>query len=187
MSERKDTITPANARLLSQRVAQTLDLAFPDQDTRLTVNGYDVLLEAPCPSPAVDNGLWIRWDGPEGDVIIGFHTQHSHFGPWDEFSDQQARMDAILAALADGIAAAREFLTERQVVVSWFSNGEVWTATRDVPEHALTAIREGTPEIFNLTSRILMLLNGHSPRFGRVTATIRSWNGTHDSDIDDVR
>ena len=72
-------------------------------------------------------------------------------------------------------------------MVTWYSSGEVWTATRDVPEHALTAIREGTSEIFNLKSRILMLLNGHAPRFGHVTATVRSWNGSHDTDVDDVR
>ena len=187
MSERRDEITSENARPLAQRIAQTLDLAFADHDVQVTIDGHDVLLEIPCPSAAVDHGLWIRWEGPEHDVIVGFHTQHAHFGPWEEYSDQWARIDAILAALDEGIATARAFLAERMVVITWYSRGEVETATRDVPEHAQTEVREGAKEIFNLRSRVQMLLNGHWPRFGRVTATIRSWNGTHDADIDHVR
>ena len=148
MGERRDKITPDNARALAQRSAQKLEVAFADQDARLTINGDEVLLEIPCPSPAVDNGLWILCEGPEGDVIVGFHTQHSHFGPWDEFSDQEARIDAILTALDEGIATALDFIAERQVVISgsgWYSDGSVVTATRDVPERAMTDAREGAP------------------------------------------
>ena len=88
-------------------------------------------------------------------------------------------MDAIATSLDEGDATTRDSLAERQVVITWYGKGEVETATRDVPEHALTAIREGTPEIFILKSKILMLLNGHWPRFGRVTATIRSPGTEH--------
>ena len=121
MSERRDEITSENARPLAQRIAQTLDLAFADHDVQVTIDGHDVLLEIPCPSAAVDHGLWIRWEGPEHDVIVGFHTQHAHFGPWEEYSDQEARIDAILAALDEGIATARAFLAERMVVITWYS------------------------------------------------------------------
>ena len=144
--ERRDEITPANARELAQRVAQRLETAFADQDARLTVNGHDVRCEVACPSPAVDNGLWISWEGPETDVIVGFHTQHSHFGPWEEYHEQETRIEAILAALDEGIATAREFIAERQVVISWHSNGEVDSATRDVPERALTTARQGAKD-----------------------------------------
>jgi hypothetical protein len=192
VKERRDTITPANARALAQRIAQTLDLAFPDQDAQVTIDGDEVRLEVPCPSSAVDNGLWLCWRGPEGDVIVGFHTQHSHFGPWDEYSDQEARMDAILAALDEGITTARDFFAERQVVISWYSSGwypdgSAVTAARDVPERAMTDISEGAKEIFDLGSKIQRIINGATPRVGRVTATIRSWNGTHDAEVDDVR
>ena len=193
MIERRDEITPKNAGALSQRVAQTLNLAFAEHAARITMNGHDVRLDIPCPSTAaIDNGLWILCEIPRGDVVVGFHTQHSHFGPWEEYTDQHARMDAIATALDDGIALAREFLEERQVVISWYSSGwypdgSAVTATRDVPERAVTDAHEGAKKLFNLGSRILRLVYGHTPRVGRVTATIRSWNGTHDADIDDVR
>ena len=35
------------------------------------------------------NRLWIHWQ--HDDTIVGFHTQHSHFGPWDEYKDQTTR------------------------------------------------------------------------------------------------
>jgi hypothetical protein len=192
MRERRDTVTPENARVLAQRSAEKLGAAFADQDARLTINGDEVRLEIPCPSPAVDKGLWILCEGPEGDVIVGFHTQHTHFGPWDEYTDQHVRMDAIVTALDDGIALAREFLEERQIVISWYStgwcpDGSAVTATRDVPERAVTDVHEGAKKIFTLGSRIRRVLNRHTPHFGRVTATVRSWNGTYDADPDDVR
>ena len=52
MRERSDTISSENARLLKQRIARTLELEFADQDAYVTVDGYEVRLEIPCPSAA---------------------------------------------------------------------------------------------------------------------------------------
>ena len=187
MRERRDTISSENARLLAQRSAQTLDAAFADHEARVTIDGEEVRLEIPCLSSAVDNGLWILCEGPEGDVIVGFHTQHTHFGPWEEFSDQDARIIGILRALDEAIATAHEFLAGRMVVITWYRNGELVTAVRVSPEDASTTVRDLTKEIFTFRRRMSGILYGHDPRRGRVDVTIRSWNGTHDADIDDVR
>jgi len=57
-------------------------------------------------------------------VVVGFHTQHSHLG-WVDYGDRDHVDEAI--------AVAREFLTERMVVITWYSDGEPETATRVWP------------------------------------------------------
>ena len=128
---------------------------------------------------------WIVCEGLHGDVTVGFHTQHTHFGPWEEFSDQDARINGILRALDEAIATAHEFLAERMVVITWYRNGNLVTALRVRPEDASTTVRDVTTEIVELRWRLRRFLSGH--RRGRVDVTIRSWAGTHDADFADVR
>ena len=117
-------------------------------------------------------------------MLLSFDNFHADFGPSGSFGDEESRDKAIAAALDEAIATAREFLSERQVVITWFREGQVAVARREVPEGAMTAVREDAKEFFGPWYRIRCIINLRSPRVGPVTATIRSWNGTHDADID---
>jgi hypothetical protein len=173
-----DADTPPFVNPVAPAIAERLAAAFADVEHRVEIDEYgELLLEIPCPSPSVDTGLWISTFST--DVVVGFHTQHSHFGEGWDYGDRDHVDEAI--------AVAREWLAERMVVVSWYRDGEPGTATRVWPEEASTQVRDGTKEIFDLSQRLRLLLNGHLPRRGRVDVTIRSWAGTHDADFADVR
>lgn len=185
MRQRREDIAPENAGTLAQQIAQTLELAFADEGASVTITGHNVYLEIPCPSRAVDDALRIHWW--YGEVLLSFHTYDSEFGPSGSFGDENQRDKGIATALEGAIAAARQFIAETQVVITWYRKGQVAIATREVPEGAMTAVREDAKEFFGPWYRVRCIINLRSPRVGPVTATIRSWNGTHDADIDDVR
>ncbi len=82
-------------------------IAGPDGSTAV------VEFQVPCPSGAVERGLWVATDG--GELTVGFHTHHTHFGMFIE-DDQPQQIKA-------GLDHAGDMLDERIGVVSWYCGG----------------------------------------------------------------
>jgi hypothetical protein len=165
MIERRDENTPENASGIAQQIAQTLELAFADEGASVTISGHHVYLEVPCPSRAVDDALRIHWWYDE--VLLSFDNFHADFGPSGSFSDEDSRDKAIAAALDEAIATAREFLAERQVVITWYREGQVAVARREVPEGAMTAVHKDGKKLFGPWYRIRCIIEVRWPRVGR--------------------
>ena len=145
------------------RVAPLLVAAFPEQAEGIRIDDDgDLSLEIACPSGSVDAGLSIvTWNE---DVVVAFHTHHVHYSDW-----YGTGTDDHIDAAIDG---ARRVLAEQLVAVSWYRRGELSGSCWEVPEDAPTKQRS-------------MIANGNDGWLQRRRArhgTIRSWNGTYDSD-----
>src|SRR5690242_5134920 len=75
--------------------------------------GSVVEFNIPCPSPAVEHGLWVSTTDEE--LSVGFHTHHDHF------TDYEDRLDR--AQIEAGLQHAADILEERVGIVSWYRGG----------------------------------------------------------------
>ena len=71
--------------------------------------------EIPCPSPAVESGLWISTANNE--LTVGFHTDHCHF------TDDENPLN--LAVIHQGLNLAVAILKDRCGILSWYQTS-VW-------------------------------------------------------------
>ena len=161
------------------RVAPLLVAAFPEEAKGIVVDDEgDLSLEIACPSGSVDAGLSIRtWNE---DVVVGFHTHHDHYSDWYGTGTDE-HIDAA-------IKAARNVVAERLVVVSRYCRGKSLGSYWDGPEYALTEFRattakgsKGWLERRRVEHRVNLSGRLRSHVYG-VELTLRSWNGTYDSD-----
>lgn len=83
-----------------------------------------VEFEIPCPSTAVDSGLWIS---PENNKLtVGFHTDHCHFTDYE--SPQN------LSVIHQGLDFVVEILKDRRGILSWYHGDQlVHTTTIQLP------------------------------------------------------
>lgn len=86
------------------RLAVSLILnRFPDWERFAKLSSPDggasaVEFDIPCPSPAVDHGLWVSPSGEE--LTIGFHTHHNHFTTCDD-EPRTVMIEAGLQLISD--------------------------------------------------------------------------------------
>jgi hypothetical protein len=128
-------------------------IAGPDGSTAV------VEFQVPCPSGAVERGLLVATDG--GELTVGFHTHHTHFGMFIE--------DDQLQQIKAGLDHAGDMFDERIGVVSWYCGGcFAGSSSLDLPHPApLPRLREIFP---------------NRPDCDRIT--LRSWTGRFDRDED---
>ena len=80
--------------------------------------------EIPCPSTAVDSGLWISTENNE--LTVGFHTDHCHF------TDYECPQN--LAVIHQGLDFVVEILKDRRGILSWYHGDQlVHTTTIQLP------------------------------------------------------
>jgi hypothetical protein len=172
VSEELSAPTDGRPRPFARNVADRVVSAFPmyAEHVAWEENG-ELGLRVPCPSPAADQGLWVGTDSEGDDAWVGFHTFHWHFRDWldagtDDFLD-------------DAIGFIRDLTEERLVVVT--VNG--WGSWVREPERALSDLPRDAKRIQGAYGRMLRLVGlARRPR----KATIRSWLGTHDVDIENI-
>ena len=75
--------------------------------------GSTVDFNIPCPSPAVEQGLWVSTADEE--FTVGFHMHHVHFTEYE--NPQNVRQ------IEEGIQYALSIIEERIGVVSWYRRG----------------------------------------------------------------
>jgi hypothetical protein len=128
----------------SQVAAQRILERFPDWRTRIVLrrpNGYDHAFadfELPCPSPAIEHGLWVSTADEE--ITVGLHTYHTHFTNYNEGFDAQH--------IDDALDHVQELLDERTVIVSWYS-GERFAGSSSVD----AAVAEAAPSFISGVTR----------------------------------
>jgi hypothetical protein len=172
VSEELSAPADGRPRPFARNVADRVVFGFPDcaEHVAWDENG-ELDLHVPCPSPAAAQGLWVGTDSERDDVWVGFHTFHWHFQDWthagtDEFLD-------------DAIGFMRDLMEERLVVVT--VNG--WGSWVGEPAEALADLPRRAKRVQGAYGRMLRLVGlARRPR----KATIRSWLGTCDADIEDV-
>ena len=127
-------------------------IAEPDGSTAV------VEFQVPCPSRAVDRGLSVATDG--GELTVGFHTHHTHFGLFN--GDDLPQIEAVLGYAGD-------LLDERIGVMSWYCGGRfAGSSSLELPHPTPLPRRR---EIFP-----------NRPDCDRIT--LRSWTGRFDRDED---
>ena len=142
------------------RFALPLILArFPGWEPFVTVRPLDggagaaVEFNVPCPSPAVEMGLWVST--AEEELSVGFHTHHRHFTDYDD----RTNLDVIAAGLDEAAA----YLDDRLGVVSWYQGDRlVGTTGTELP------VDGPIPRMFD--------------QFPVTRGTLRSWSGRFDRD-----
>ena len=72
--------------------------------------GSTVDFTIPCPSPAVESGLWVST--ADDEFSVGFHTHHGHF------TDYETPLNA--RRIEEGLEQAGAYLEDRCGVVSWY-------------------------------------------------------------------
>ena len=129
---------------------------------------YVVEFNVPCPSPAVDRGLWVSTANEE--LTVGFHTHHGH----GRYGSEVSHREQVRRALQ----YAGDFIDERAGVVSWYGRGgEVGvTYSVELPCADLAAF-SGLDRLGweSVTSFVAALGK-------RRLVTLRSWNGRFDRD-----
>jgi hypothetical protein len=126
--------------------------------------GSAVEFYVPCPSSAVEHGLWVSTEGEE--LSVGFHTHHDHFSGYDKPLDP--------AVIEAGLAHAANIVTERAGVVSWYRDGG-FAGSRNVElphDGPLPGLFEGLDPSGELAGFFS----------GCDRATLRSWLGQFDRD-----
>lgn len=120
------------------------------------------LFEIPCPSSAVECGLWVSTDNSE--TTVGFHTHHSHFGGfWLPFDQERMAEDekSIEAALDE----AEDILNERLIVVSRYRGNKF--------------VSSGMSRVGDDIEPVGLL-----PKWLVRRSTLRSWNCTYDREVE---
>jgi hypothetical protein len=126
--------------------------------------GNVVDFNVPCPSPAVEAGLWVSTADEE--LSVGFHTHHGHFADYEDRM-HRAQIDA-------GLDYAAAIVEDRIGVLSYYSGGK-FSGSRsvDIPSpETLPKLYEG----MGLVGK----LEGFFRDWERVT--LRSWSGRFDRD-----
>jgi len=86
--------------------------------------GASVEFNIPCPSPAVESGLWLST--ADDELTVGFHTHHCHF------TDYETRLNS--AQIDAGADHAAALLGDLCGVVSWYEGDRVvGTVSCDLP------------------------------------------------------
>ena len=115
--------------------------------------GGTVEFRVPCPSPAVETGLWVSTADEE--LTLGFHTHHGHFTNYD------GRLNPELVAA--GLDQAAAYLEDRRGVVSWYEGQRIaGTTSVELP------VAGPLPPMF--------------ARLPVTRGTLRSWSGRDDRD-----
>jgi hypothetical protein len=151
------------------RFAVSIILArFPQWEAFATLTpqpdglGSIVAFNVPCPSPAVEQGLWVSTADEE--LSVGFHTHHNHF------TDYENRLN--LARIEAGLSHAADIIDDRVGVVSWY-HGTTLAGSRSLglPHSGpLPGLLDGMGAVAELA--------GHFSHCDRVT--LRSWSGRFD-------
>lgn len=143
---------------------------FPDweQHGKLTSSpdgsGDTVEFNIPCPSAAVECGLWVATFDEE--LTVGFHTHHAHFTDYENRGANEQEIER-------GLQQADDILNERLGVVTWY-RGEAMagSSTLELPPPGLL------PDMFgrfgDAPTKLAKYING----INRVT--LRSWRGQYD-------
>ena len=76
--------------------------------------------EIPCPSPAVEKGLWISTANNE--LTVGFQTDHCHFTDNEELCN--------LAVVHQGLNFAAAILKDRCGILSWYQGDRLVHTTQ---------------------------------------------------------
>lgn len=129
-------------------VAERLIGEFPEWrelavlDTRPGASPGALLLEVPCPSAAVQEGLWISTNGDE--ITVGFHTHHVHFADYEGL-DSNAHIEGAVQYI-QGLLAD-EFLVE-----SWYCEA-AFCGSATVRPDAPTALPDFISGVMHMTRR----------------------------------
>ena len=161
----------------AERVARHLVAAWPERAEEIAVDGEgDLSLEIECPSDSADAGLWIHtWNE---DVVVGFHTHHSHFSDWE----QSGTDDHIAVALE----TMDDILAERLVVVSWYSRDSSSRPSSGEPRMQDDELRRSRQGVKGWLRRRRFPRTGWLPYdlglLARgVESTVRSWRSSYDT------
>ena len=94
---------------------------FPEweQYARPSVGGT-AEFEIPCPSPAVERGLWIST--AVNELTVGFHTDHCHFTDYERPQN--------LAVVHQGLNFAVTILKDRCGILSWYQGDRLAHTTQ---------------------------------------------------------
>jgi hypothetical protein len=74
----------------------------------------------PCPSPAVESGLWIST--ADNELTVGFHTDHCHFTDYEK--------PLNLAVIHQGLNFAVAILKDRWGILSWYQGDRLVHTTQ---------------------------------------------------------
>jgi hypothetical protein len=159
------------------RAANRIASALPEYAALITADDEgNLAMEIPCPSPSVDRGVFVLTDNDDqADVSVGFHTHHWHFRDWHEAGTDAFLEDAIgtiRALLAEGLVVVSVY-RDRELVASWFAESE----------DAVTGLRATVTKELGRKAQLMRRLR-LSPS---VSATVRSWRGAHDVDLEGFR
>jgi hypothetical protein len=98
--------------------------AYASVEPNPDVGGLCVKFEIPCPSPAVEHGLYVPT--ADNELTVGFHTDHCHFTDYETALNPKE--------IHAGLDYAVEFLRDRRGVVSWYQGARlVHTTTVRLP------------------------------------------------------
>ena len=152
------------------RVVTPLILAkFPDWESLAELSPPSagerryVTFSIPCPSRAVEHGLWVST--ADGELTVGFHTHHVHFNDYSGGSGP--------VQIKAGLEYVSDLLGERLGVLSVYRVGRLaGSISLPLPSWGrLTELFSGTPE--SLTAELFV----RCERF-----TVRGWTGRFDRD-----
>ncbi len=94
---------------------------FPEwvQYAKASLDGT-VEFQIPCPSPAVETGLWISTANNE--LTVGFDTDHCHFTDYDK--------PCNLGVVHQGLNFAATILKDRCGILSWYQGDRLVHTTQ---------------------------------------------------------
>jgi hypothetical protein len=142
----------AYTRFAVQMILARFPVWLPFGVVRPGKDGCSAEFEIPCPSTAVERGLWLSTANNE--LTVGFHTHHAHFTGYDN----PYKPEAVSA----GLDQAAAYIEDRCGVVSWYEIQRlVGTASVKLP----------------LARPLFKMLNATGNH-----ATLRSWSGRSDSE-----
>ena len=94
---------------------------FPEweQYAKASIDG-SAEFQIPCPSPAVEHGLWIST--ADNELTVGFHTDHCHFTDYEKPQN--------LAVVHQGLNFAAAILKDRCGILSWYQGDRLVHTTQ---------------------------------------------------------
>jgi hypothetical protein len=138
--------------------------AFATLQTRPDGAGQTVEFTIPCPSPAVEHGLFVSTADEE--LTVGFHTHHHHF------TDYETRRNRETIEAGLGYCAA--IVEDRVGVLSYYHAGEfAGSRSAELPHSGpLPGLLDGMGSFADLAG----------PLSACDRVTLRSWSGRFDRD-----
>lgn len=122
--------------------------------------GGAVEFVVPCPSPAVEYGLFVATFDEE--LTVGLHTHHVHFTNYEDRTDP--------CQITHGLEYAAALLEDRIGVLSWYRGGGFAGSTSiDLPRSQ--PLVDYLREVGGVTAR---------PFAGCERVTLRTWSGRFD-------